>query len=127
MSSSGVFFVNCLKELRMTEQSFIVTNSEGLNVRSQMSTTNSKNVLRKMGANEGFTVYETYSVKGMSGLQTWGRVSNSPGGISQEYVCLQIGNKVYAKAQDISATQIPAWTYEIDTWARSQGYTGVKP
>jgi hypothetical protein len=112
----------------MAEQGYIVTNSEGLNVRSQMNTTNSKNLLRRMSPNEGFIIYETYQVKGMSGLQTWGRVSNNPGGISQEYVCLSIGNKIYAKAQDAQpVTQTPAWAYELDAWARTQGYTGVKP
>jgi hypothetical protein len=108
---------------------YIVVNGDGLNVRSQMNTTNSKNLLRRMSNNEGFVVHETYNVQGMSGLQVWGRVSDNPGGISQEYVCLQIGNKVYAKEQTSQPTQpvSNAWQTAIDTWARSQGYTGPRP
>jgi len=110
------------------QKQFIVTNGEGLYVRSQMTTTNPYNILRKMSANEGFTVYETYNIKGMSGLQVWGRVSNNPGGISQEFSCLSIGNKTYAK-EESPQTPIPAnsWAREIDTWARTKGYTGIAP
>jgi hypothetical protein len=107
---------------------FIVTNGEGLNVRSQMSTTNPKNLLRKMSPNEGFTVFETYNVKGISGLQIWGRVSDNPGGISQEYVCLSIGNKVYAKKEETpNAPENLHWAHEVDSFLRTLGYTGSMP
>ncbi len=109
---------------------YIVVNGDGLNVRSQMSTTNPKNLLRKMSQNEGFVVLETYNVKGVSGLQVWGRVSNNPGGISQEYACLSIGNKVYAK-EEIPSTpvsgQLGTWAHEVDLYLRSLGYKGSTP
>lgn len=100
-------------------------NRDGLNVRSQMSTTNPKNVLRRMSFGEGFKVYEVYNVKGMSGLQVWGRVSDNPGGISQEYVCLSIGNKVYAKTEDSKA--FSSWAHEVDAFLRTLGYKGSQP
>lgn len=81
------------------DEKYIVVNSNGLNVRSQKSTTNPYNFLRSMSYGEGFTVFETYIVKGSTGLQKWGRISDNPGGISQEYVCLSIGNKEYAKKE----------------------------
>lgn len=110
---------------------YIVTNSEGLNVRSQMDTTNSRNIQRRMSFGEGFVVLELYNKQGASGLQQWGRVSNNPGGISQEFVCLQIGNKVYAKeqAQAESIPSLPdtnAWRVAIDAWARSKGFDGPR-
>ena len=117
---------------------FIVTNKDGLNVRSQMDTTLAKNILRRMGKGEGFEVYETYSIKGKSGLQTWGRLSNNPGSVNQEYSCLSIGNVTYAKVEGStppSPTPIPPpewayiqWAIEVDHFLREQmGYTGARP
>ena len=107
---------------------FIVTNSRGLYVRSQTDTTNPYNKLRKMSNGEGFEVYEIYPVKGMTGLQIWGRISDNPGGITQEFTCLSIGNKTYAKEE--TGTTPPTsstWAQEIDAWARLNGYHGVHP
>ena len=113
----------------MSQTNWIVVNGGGLYVRAQMDTTNSKNIVRRMSFGEGFVVHETYNVKGMSGLQTWGRVSNNPGGISQEYVCLSIGNKVYARQEGAQIPPvIPAGETtrldRLEAWARTQGYQG---
>lgn len=111
---------------------YVVVNPNGANVRSQMNTMNPNNLLRQMSANEGFEVYEIYNMHGISGLQVWGRVSKNPGGISQEYVCLQIGNRVFAKEQEFDRPYPPqpdqdAWRIAIDSWARSKGFNGPKP
>ena len=108
---------------------YIVVTSPTLNVRAQMTTMNPYNILRKMSSGEGFIVYETYQVKGMSGLQLWGRIAENPGGITQEYVCLQIGNKVYAKEESkpIETTTPANWQIEVDTFLRTLGYKGTRP
>lgn len=112
---------------------YIVVNKDGLNVRSQMSTTNDKNLLRRMSKGEGFEVQQTYNVPGMTGLQVWGRLSNNPGGIRQEYVCLQIGNKKYAEEEKPSVPvyvpidAVDAWRYAVDAWIRLRGYDGPRP
>ena len=111
-------------------KNFIVVNNDGLNVRTQMDTTNKNNLLRWMSGSgaEGFVVYEIYQKKGMTGLQTWGRISDNPGGILQEYVCLQIGNRVYAKEQTgVSEPGTDLWHAAIDAWARSKGFDGPLP
>jgi len=54
----------------METQNFIVINPKGANVRAQMDTTNAKTLLRWMSPDWGYAVYETYTVKGSSGLQT---------------------------------------------------------
>ena len=77
-------------------QKYIVVNPDGLNVRSQMSTLNALNIKRKMSNGEGFTVYQTYVQKGN---QVWGRVSDNPGNVQQEFVCLSIANREYARLE----------------------------
>lgn len=114
---------------------FIVTNRGGLNVRAQMDTQNSKNILRHMSQGEGFTAQQTFNIKGMTGLQTWARISNNAGSVNQEFACLQIGNIVYAKEESQDPlTQAPVplslwiWIVEVDTWLRDEyGYKGPKP
>lgn len=106
---------------------YVVINSNGANVRTQMSTLNPFNIVRVMGTNEGFVVHETYNISGMSGLQVWGRISDNPGGQKQEYVCLSIGNKVYCKLQETPLPMPENWAQAIDVWARSIGYTGPRP
>ena len=115
------------------DKNFVVLNGNGANVRSQMTTLNPYNIVRKMSFGEGFVVHEIYNVKGMSGLQVWGRVSDNAGGISQEYVCLSIGNKVYAKEEAVTSVASPeivnvsSWQWEVDAFLRTKGYTGSRP
>lgn len=105
---------------------YIVTNAEGLNVRAQMDTRNNKNIQRWMGKGEGFEVFQTYQIKGISGLQTWGRISTNAGDVSQEFVCLQIGNKTYARAE-ATEPQPLSWTLSVDAFLRTLGYKGPQP
>lgn len=104
---------------------YIVTNQygNGLNVRSKPDTNTGK-VMRTMTNGEGFQTYDVFTL----GNQTWARVSRGDQ-VIQEYACIAIGNKIYAREQ-ISTTTEPmptAWTDQIDAWARSNGYNGVKP
>lgn len=105
---------------------YIVTNADGLLTHSQMSTISATR--RKMSNGEGFTVYQT---KLMNGNQTWGRLSEDPGGLQQEYVCLQIGNREFAKKQPLSepipSTTLLEWAQSADTWMRLNGFKGPKP
>ncbi len=105
-------------------ESWIVTGGQGLNVRSQMDTTNSRNILRKMSKGEGFTVYETYQVKGSSGLQTWGRVSENPGDRRQEYACLSIGNNMIFAERESTWPEdlLDMRLNKLEVWARTKGY-----
>src|SRR5262245_60414528 len=110
-------------------ENYIVTNKDGLLVRSQMNTKNDANIKRKMSANEGFTVYQTYV---QNGNETWGRLSNDPGALQQEYTCISIGNRVFAKREEAPMPSIPyaissEWATAIDAWARSNGFKGPKP
>lgn len=107
---------------------YIVTNKPYLYVRSQMTTKNSANVKRKMSNGEGFIVYQTYV---QNGSELWGRISSNPGLVEQEYACLQIGNRQFAKADDdqplLGNQPNVAWFVQMDAWARSMGYKGVFP
>ena len=106
---------------------YIVTGKQGLYVRAQMDTTNAANIKRKMSNGEGFTVYQTYV---RNGNQLWGRVSTNPGLVEQEYVCLQIANKEFARAEEVQVFGIqpnPAFFVQLDAWARSKGYNGIPP
>lgn len=107
---------------------YIVKNKLGLYVRAQMETRNPANIKRKMSSGEGFIVYQTYVV---NGNQLWGRVSSNPGMLEQEFVCLQIANRVYAVAEESQPVTTerpnPAWILQIDAWARSMGYKGIPP
>jgi len=107
--------------------SYTVTNPEGLFVRAQMNTTNPFNIWRKMSNGESFTIYQTYPI----GAQIWGRLTDNPGNVSQEYACLQIANKQFARLEappaDIPAGGSRVWMLALDTWARSQGFNGPPP
>jgi hypothetical protein len=109
----------------MTEK-WIVTNGKGLNVRSQMDSTQPKNIVRQMSKGEGFTVYETYQVKGSTGLQKWGRVSDNPGDRRQEYTCLSIGNNMIFAVQETSSESetMLERIEKLEAWARTMGYPG---
>lgn len=106
---------------------YIVTNQygNGLNVRSKPDTNTGK-VMRTMTNGEGFQAYDIFTL----GNQTWARVSRGDQ-VVQEYACIAIGNKIYAREQttpprdDNQAQQ--RWANQIDAWARSNGYNGVKP
>src|SRR5574343_1129070 len=106
-------------------QNYIVVNPGGLFVRSQMDTTNPANRLRSMSNGEGFIVYDTYTQKGTTGLETWARISNNGGGLLQEYTCLSIGNRVYALPQAMPAQPAPATPIDvirdIVAWAITKG------
>ena len=108
---------------------YIVTNKDGLLVRSQTSTLNPLNIKRKMSNGEGFTVYQTIV---QNGNQTWGRVSDNPGGLQQEYVCLSIGNREFARLEAPTApmpgtASLLEWAQAMDAWARFMGYEGPRP
>ncbi|MBI5297959.1 MAG: hypothetical protein HY869_20985 [Chloroflexi bacterium] len=123
-------------------QKYIVVNPDGLNVRSQMSTLNVLNIKRKMSNGEGFTVFEVYT---QNGNQKWGRVSDNPGGLQQEFVCLSIGNREYARAEAPAPSapigapppnagsaphleegfrRLMDWARAVDAWARFMGFEG---
>jgi hypothetical protein len=109
-----------------------------------MTTLNVLNIKRKMSNGEGFTVFEVYM---QGGSQKWGRVSDNPGGLQQEFVCLSIGNREYARAEAPSAPPPPAapppnagsaphlgeefrrlmeWARAVDAWARFMGFEGPR-
>lgn len=106
------------------------TNKDGLLVRSQMDTTNPKNVVRKMSDGEEFLVYQTYVVKRN---QVWGRLTNNPGAVQQEYCCLSIANRTFAVPDNFQPhgdVKISLqWIQQVDVWARSQAkpFTGIPP
>lgn len=113
----------------MAGKKYIVVNPNGLNVRGTMTTLNTLNIKRKMSNGEGFTVFETYV---QAGSQVWGRVSDNPGGLQQEYVCLSIANREYAREQAPTASLPEAaglveWAQALDAWARFMGYEGPRP
>lgn len=106
---------------------YIVTNKYGLLVRAQMDTKQSANIKYKMSNGEGFTVYQTYV---RNGNQLWGRISANPGLVEQEYACLQIANREFARAEEYQTLGLlpnPSWYIQIDAWARSKGYNGIPP
>ena len=108
---------------------YIVVNRDGLLVRSQMSTLNPLNVIRKMSNGEGFTVYQVIQ----QGDKTWGRLSSNPGDPRQQYACLSIlGRPLFAVPEPVAAPlpeagDVSEWQKEIDAWARFMGYAGVRP
>ena len=108
---------------------YIVVNKRGLNVRSQMTTTNQANIQRTLSFGTGLVVHEVYHIQGMSGLQTWGRITENPGGQQQEYVCIKIGEMIFAQEEQANEDVDTAtdWMHEIDAWARTKGYTGPRP
>jgi len=114
---------------------YLVVNKEGLNVRAQTNTQSTKNILRWMSNGEGFHVYQIIKVKGSTGIQEWGRITDNPGGLTQEYVCLGIGNRRYAlpslhnpiPTPDPDDNQIMNWVRDVDGYLRTLGYTGALP
>jgi hypothetical protein len=108
---------------------YIVTNPPGLQRRSQMSTVNPFNIKGKLSNGEGFDVYEVYTIKAN---QKWGRITDNPGDVQQEYVCLSIGNKTFAR-EELAGTgntaQVTlAWCMAVDRFLRDKlGYTGPSP
>jgi len=104
---------------------YIVTNQygNGLNVRSKPDT-HTGAVMRTMTNGEGFQAYDVFTLSN----QTWARVSRGDQ-VKQEFACIAIGNKIYAREQTTPApiTTSTAWADQIDLWARSNGYNGVGP
>lgn len=108
-----------------------------LNVRAQPITTNNNNILRTMSRGEGFIVYEYITLKGATGMQRWGRISRNVGEKTQEFVCLEIGNTIYAQeAPSIPATDVPPaiplqlwkWIIDVDAHLREHTlYVGERP
>lgn len=106
---------------------YIVTNKPRINVRAQMDWRNAANIKRKMSNGEGFTVYQTYVI---NGNELWGRVSDNPGDVQQEYVCISIGNRSFCKADEAQPEMgAPSALFfiQLDAWAREKGYKGVPP
>ncbi len=109
-------------------EKYIVTNGDGLLVRSQMTTTNPFNVKRKMSNGEGFTVYQVYV---QNGSHTWGRVTDNPGSVQQQYVCLSIvGRPPFAVLEAPISEPTPAPSdlvtvvKALGAWASLKGYEG---
>lgn len=105
---------------------YIVNNQygAGLNVRSKPDTQTGQ-IIRFMTNGEGFQTQDVFTV----GNQQWARVSIGDQ-VKQEYVCLQIGNKIYARPQTTPTPQTQpssTWAQAIDQWARSKGYNGQAP
>jgi hypothetical protein len=72
---------------------------------------------------EGFTAQDVFTL----GERSWARVSIGDQ-VKQEYVCLQIGNKIYARPQSAPVHNTnQTWEEQIDAWARNEGYNGIKP
>jgi hypothetical protein len=72
-------------------------------------------------------IYSTITDKDNS---TWGRVSQADSTGIAEWVCIQNTNRVFMKAiieQEFPIRTLTAWANEIDAWARSEGYQGIKP
>lgn len=102
---------------------YTVTSPDGLLVRAQTLTTNPQNILRKMSNGESFVVYQTLIV---NRNQKWGRLTNNPGDIKQEYACLSIANKTFAVLdinqlpEDVRIN--PQWIEEVDRQLRAKGF-----
>lgn len=58
----------------------------------------------------------------------WG-VITPPEAPQAHYVCLWDGNRLFATLVQPTAPRSPVseWMLELDAWARSQGYNGIKP
>jgi hypothetical protein len=104
-------------------RNFIVANNEGLNVRAKPDTKTGAR-LRFMTNGEKFQATDIFSI----GNQTWACVSHEDAFI-QEYACIAIGTKIYAREQAPTTPPIFAdqWALQIDSWARAHGYSGIEP
>jgi len=107
-------------------ETYIVTN-KFLFVRGKPDT-KTGGTIRKMSQGEAFDVVEIITP---TNNQKWGRLTDD-NDVTQEYACLQIGNRYFARksvAND-TPTEPPAlavWVLSMDAWARSKGYTGPMP
>ena len=101
--------------------SYTVTNKDGLLVHSKLDTTSQ--TLRKMANGESFKVYQLYPV---NTNQIWGRLTDNPGNVSQEYTCLQIANKEFATLDSSSiANGFSPDDIAITVLAFGASYSGV--
>ena len=109
----------------MGEQVYIVTNTEGLKVRSKPDT-NTGTTIRVMTNGEVFRAADVF----FQGLRTWARLTSGAGSM-QEYACIGIGDRKFAVLSGIEPEPLPAteggWATGLDAWARSMGYRGPKP
>ena len=106
---------------------YIVTNSKGLTVRGKPDT-QTGGAIRKMSMGEVFDVIEIITP---TNNQKWGRLTDD-NDVTQEYACLQIGNRYFARKSEVGdpPTEPPtamAWMLSMDSWARTKGYTGPRP
>ena len=107
---------------------YIVTNQygNGLNVRSKPDT-RTGSIMRFMTNGEGFQAYDIFTI----GNQTWSRVSRG-NQVIQEYACIAIGNKIYAREQQTPPTDdtlafishLKQYILKLDKWARANGFDG---
>lgn len=121
-----LFLDDCRSKIdgaKVTMLTYTVTNPDGLQVRAQMITTNPRNFIRKMSNGESFVVYQTHIV---SRNQLWGRLTNNPGDVQQEYACLSIANRTFAR---LDVNQMPEnihinpqWVEEVDRQLRAKGF-----
>lgn len=102
---------------------YIVVNNRGLIVRSKLDTGTGM-PLRKMAQGEGFEGFDKVEI----GDQTWVRLTQDSD-VTQEYVCIQIGNHILAQETHTEQTSFPRaeWVTALDNWARIQGFKGPKP
>jgi hypothetical protein len=109
----------------MGEQVYIVTNVDGLKVRSKPDT-NTGGTIRMMAVGEVFRAADVF----FQDQRTWARLTSGAGSM-QEYACIAIGNRKFAELHGIEAEPIPAgeagWATGLDAWARSMGYKGPRP
>jgi len=110
-------------------QTYIVTNDKGVLVRGKPDTKTGYPI-RKMAAGEAFTVIEIITT---DNNQKWARLTDD-NDVTQEYCCIQIANKYFARpsaSQETftraSAPPAMAWAESMDAWARTLGYQGPRP
>lgn len=97
----------------------IVTNFQGLNVRTQPNAQRNDIITRTLSCGEIVTAFDVFD----NGAKTYARICEQTTG-KQEYILVRDGKTIYAAPRGMTSL---SWAQEIDTWARTKGYQGRKP
>lgn len=87
-------------------------------------------VTNRVGSLNTGTQREIFSFFTDSNNDTWGRVSQADATGIAEWVCIQNTNRTFMKPVNKIPEPIHSifeWANEIDAWARSEGYQGIRP
>lgn len=106
---------------------FKVSNPNGLHIRSKAATDNTSQVVGHFAEGEIFDTVEVFS---NSRKQIWGRLTKAYER-NQEYVLIQDQGTINADPTPVQPlpeqAALTLWAIQIDQWARTQGFDGIKP